>query len=239
MADFGADDTKSRQGDRGMQITGNIFQVGGAGFTADSDAAVYLVRGSREAALVDAGCGFAMDRLMENIRATGTDPETIAWLLLTHCHFDHAGGASRLRRKLGCRVVAHALDAVFIEQGDDQVTAATWYGTSMPPCAVDVKITDESHTLTVEENTSISAVHLPGHSPGSLVYLTESDSRKVLFAQDVHGPLDPSFHSNRRHYQASLKRMLAIEGDILCEGHFGVVKGRKSIRKFIGSFITS
>jgi glyoxylase-like metal-dependent hydrolase (beta-lactamase superfamily II) len=83
----------------------------------------------------------------------------------------------------------------------------------------------------------ITAIHVPGHSPGSLVFLTESDGKKVLFGQDVHGPLDSDLKSNRKDYIASLKKMLALNADILCEGHFGIYTGKKKIRKFIQSFL--
>ena len=69
-----------------LPIADGVYQVGGAGFTADEDAAVYLIQGDGAAALVDGGCGSATDRLFDNIRDTGTRPGDIQWLLLTHCH---------------------------------------------------------------------------------------------------------------------------------------------------------
>jgi len=84
---------------------------------------------------------------------------------------------------------------------------------------------------------NIEAIHVPGHSPGSVVYLTESEGKKVLFAQDVHGPLDSSFLSNKKDYLKSLKLLLSLEADILCEGHFGIYKGKKEVAKFIESFL--
>jgi glyoxylase-like metal-dependent hydrolase (beta-lactamase superfamily II) len=59
----------------------------------------------------------------------------------------------------------------------------------------------------------------------------------VLFAQDVHGPLHPSLHSNRDDYQASLRRILELDADILCEGHFGVFRGKHDARRFVAQYI--
>ena len=50
-------------------ITKQITQVGGSGYTAPEDAAIYLIHMDGQAAIVDAGCGGAIDRLIENIRA--------------------------------------------------------------------------------------------------------------------------------------------------------------------------
>jgi len=84
---------------------------------------------------------------------------------------------------------------------------------------------------------NIESIHAPGHSPGSVVYLTESERKKVLFAQDVHGPLHSSFLSNHKDYIKSLKRLLSLEADILCEGHFGIYEGKNEVAKFIESFL--
>jgi glyoxylase-like metal-dependent hydrolase (beta-lactamase superfamily II) len=83
----------------------------------------------------------------------------------------------------------------------------------------------------------ITAIHTPGHSPGSVVYQTESEGLRVLFAQDVHGLLDPTLLSNRQDYFHSLERLISLDADIPCEGHFGIYKGRQRVKGFIESFL--
>ena len=82
-----------------------------------------------------------------------------------------------------------------------------------------------------------AAIHMPGHSPGSLVYQVVSEGKKVLFAQDVHGPVHPDLLSDQEAYQDSLKKMLALNADILCEGHYGIFNGKTAVREFINSFM--
>lgn len=219
-----------------MQITSEIFQVGGGYMTSPEDAAIYLVRFGGESALVDSGCGNADDRLIENIKKSGTDPLKIKYLLITHCHFDHTGGACELKRRLGFEIIAHELDAKYLESGDNRVTAASWYGACLSPFHVDRKLAGSREGILLG-GRKIEAIHIPGHSPGSVVYLTESEGRKVLFAQDVHGPLDPSFLSNRQDYMKSLELLLDIDADILCEGHFGVYRGKDEVSEFIRQFL--
>ena len=221
---------------RNLAITSEIHQVGGGGLTAADDAAVYLINFAGHAALVDAGCGRAQERLLDNIRATGVEPEQIEYLLLTHCHFDHTGGAKALKDRLGCLVVAHALDAEFLEKGDDTVTAANWYGARLEPCPVDRKLTASREAISLGDRV-VTAIHTPGHSPGSVVYLTQSQDQTIVLAQDVHGPLHPSLLSNAADYQASLRQLLRLNADVLCEGHYGVYHGRDSVDKFIRSFV--
>jgi hypothetical protein len=72
-----------------------------------------------------------------------------------------------------------------------------------------------------------------------MVYLTESEGMKVLFGQDIHGPLHPDLKSNAVAYQRSLALMLSLEADILCEGHHGVYRGKKEVADFIRHFMSA
>ncbi len=220
-----------------MKITDEIHQVGGQGFTSPEDAAIYLLHFDGHAALVDAGCGRSGEKLLRNIEACGVDPDAIETLLITHCHFDHTGGASALKDRLDCRIVAHERDAVFLESGDDVVSAANWYGSSLDPFIVDRKLHESREKITLGGRT-ITGIHAPGHSPGSVVYLTASEGKQVLFAHDVHGPLHRDFRSDEKEYQRSLKRLLSLEADILCEGHFGIYRGKNTVKDFIRSFLS-
>jgi glyoxylase-like metal-dependent hydrolase (beta-lactamase superfamily II) len=217
-------------------ITKEIYQVGGGGLTASEDAAIYLLYIDGQAAIVDAGCGHATRRLLENIRHCGVPEAAIEYLLITHCHYDHTGGAAELKAHLGLKVVAHHLDAPYLEKGDPEVTAASWYGEILTPVSVDIKLDKHTQSIRLGQR-DITAIHLPGHSPGSLVFQVDSDGQSVLFAQDVHGPIHPDLLSDPGAYQASLKEMLNLNVDILCEGHYGIFRGKDTVRDFIGSFI--
>jgi len=218
-------------------ITNEIFQVGGGRLTSFEDAAIYLINFGGHAALVDAGCGHSQDTVVENIIASGVSPEEIDYLLITHCHYDHTGGAKGLKDLTQCQVIAHELEAQFLEQGDNTVTGANWYGAMLEPFLIDRKLSLQREEIDLG-GRQIEAIHTPGHSPGSVVYLTESQGLKVLFGQDVHGPLDPSLLSNREDYIRSLELLLSLNADILCEGHYGIYKGQSEIENFIRSFMT-
>ncbi len=219
-----------------MEIMENLWQVGGAEYTSVEDAAIYLIRFGEKAALIDAGCGSDHDSLVDNISEVLPPDTEIEYLFLTHCHYDHSGGADRVRNQYGCKIVAHELDAEYLEKGDSQVTAANWYGARMNPLKIDHKIKDSKQIFQVGSG-ELTAYHCPGHSPGSVVYLAQLDTNRVLFGQDVHGPLDASFLSNRDDYKRSLKFMIALKADILCEGHFGVYQGKEEVGRFIKSYL--
>ena len=219
-----------------MKIMDDLWQVGGAEFTTVEDAAVYLVRFGEKAILIDAGCGSDHHMLVANISDAIPTEVEIEYLFLTHCHYDHTGGAAKVRAQYGCKIVAHKFDTTYLENGDSKVTAADWYGARMNPLQVDYKINNKKEIFQVGQG-QVTAYHCPGHSPGSLVYVVDMDSTRVLFGQDVHGPLDPSFLSNRDDYMRSLNFMLELNADILCEGHYGIYRGRDRIDKFIRSYL--
>lgn len=217
-------------------ILDNLWQVGGDHLTHAADAAIYLIHFGDAAALVDAGTGRGHDQLKDNIVQCLPPDVPIQYLLLTHCHFDHTGGAEAVRRHFGCTIVAHALDAVYLESGDSQTTAAAWYGERQKPFGVDVKLEKEETTLPIGTGT-LTALHWPGHSPGSMVYYADTDDQRILFGQDIHGPIHPTLKSDEEQYQASLEKVLALDADLLLEGHFGIYRGKKTVRRFIRSFM--
>jgi glyoxylase-like metal-dependent hydrolase (beta-lactamase superfamily II) len=219
-----------------MKITDHVWQVGGDGLTASGDAAMYLLAFDSAAALIDAGCGNGHQQLVQNISRCLPPDAKINYLFLTHCHYDHAGGAEAVRKHYGCAIAAHELDAEYLATGDSRVTAAQWYNAYLEPLKVDHTIRSAEETFTLGSG-SITAYHCPGHSPGSMVLVTEVKGKRVLFGQDIHGPLHDELLSSRKNYIASLKFLLGLEADILCEGHFGIYKGKKEVREFISSFL--
>jgi glyoxylase-like metal-dependent hydrolase (beta-lactamase superfamily II) len=219
------------------RITKEIYQVGGGRLTSPEDAAVYLININGHAALVDAGCGRLRLQLIKNMRVCGVEPGNIEYLLITHCHFDHTGGVKGLKDQLTNAVVAaHELDAVYLETGDNIVTAARWYGSTIEPFKVEKKFTGDREPVLLGDRT-VMVIHIPGHSPGSVVYLIESEGKKVLFGQDVHGPIEPAIKSDREAYRKSLALLLTLDADILCEGHYGIIDGKDDVKDFIRSFL--
>jgi glyoxylase-like metal-dependent hydrolase (beta-lactamase superfamily II) len=76
----------------------------------------------------------------------------------------------------------------------------------------------------------------PGHTPGSISVLVESEGKKVLFGQDLHGPFNEGFLSDLQDYQVSMQKLLDLEADILCEGHFGIFQPGSQVKKYIEKY---
>ena len=215
-----------------QRICEAVYQVGGGALSDPRDCLVYLVD-IGDLVLIDCGAGTSWTRIADNIRAVGFEPECLHTLVLTHCHVDHIGAVKEIVQASGCLVVAHELDAEAIRSGDSRRTAADWYGMHLEKVRVDSIVTGSSENLEFKAGT-LTLIHTPGHTPGSMVAVVETpDNHRVLFGQDIHGPFDPAFDSDIDAWRQSMRDLLALDADILCEGHFGIFKGEESVRDFI------
>ncbi|PPU78400.1 MBL fold metallo-hydrolase [Xanthomonas cucurbitae] len=76
---------------------------GGAQFDA-----AYLVVEAQRGALIDCGTSLSVPHLLAAVQAAGLAPAQVEWLILTHVHLDHAGGAGALLQHLpNARVLVH------------------------------------------------------------------------------------------------------------------------------------
>jgi len=216
------------------EITKDIFIVGGPDITDGRDGCVYLMD-LEELILIDTGAGWSVENIVRNIGKFGFDCKNLKKIILTHCHIDHIGGVQEIKKRFGSKIYIHKLDAPPLETGDPILTAAKWYQTSFPPTPVDVKLNSPEETLIIGEN-KIVCLHTPGHTPGSICIYLDKDGRRILFGQDLHGPLLSEFGSNLDDYGRSTKKLLDLEADILCEGHFGIYKTKKDVKDYILSY---
>ena len=219
---------------KSLKIEEDIFIVGGPDITDGRDGCIYLIN-LGEMILVDTGAGWSVDKIFKNIKGLGLDCKNLTKILLTHCHIDHVGGAPVIKRRFGSKIYIHKLDAPPLENGDPILTAANWYQTSFPPTPVDVKFNLPEEILTIGEQ-KIICLHTPGHTPGSICIYLDKNGKRILFAQDLHGPILPEFGSNLGDWDHSTQKLLDLDADILCEGHFGIYKTKKEARNYILSY---
>lgn len=217
-------------------VTEGIYQVGGSDLSDPSDAAVYVVACESGLVLIDCGAGKAPEFIVENMKEAGLDPKTITTLVLTHCHVDHIGAVEFFRKEYGCTVAAHSLDADAIESGDPSLTAARWYGTRLPRTTVDLRI-EGGHEVMACGTDRLHCVHTPGHTPGSIAVYIDRQGSRILFGQDIHGPFSREFRSDIVQWRTSMGKLLDLNADVLCEGHFGIYRPRDRVERYIRGYL--
>jgi glyoxylase-like metal-dependent hydrolase (beta-lactamase superfamily II) len=214
-----------------FEIIKDILIVGGPDITDTRDGCVYLLN-LGELILIDTGAGWSVNKIIKNVEELCFSCKNMSKVILTHCHIDHIGGAPEIKKRFGSKIYIHKLDAPSLENGDPILTAASWYQTTFPPTSVDVKLGLPEEVVTVGEER-IVCLHTPGHTPGSVSIYLDRDGKRILFGQDLHGPLLEEFGSNLEDYDRSTKKLLDLDADILCEGHFGIYRDKKAVRDYI------
>ncbi|MEA3471753.1 MAG: MBL fold metallo-hydrolase [Thermodesulfobacteriota bacterium] len=221
-------------GDR--RIEEGVYIIGGPDITSPDDAAVFIVDCGDELIMIDSGAGRSFEKLVQNIEGLFLDPYRISTLVLTHCHIDHIGSAPFFRDRFGSALVCHEFDAGAIESGDPVATAATWYDSEFPPTPLDRKLTGDGGILQFGDE-EICWIHTPGHTPGSVSLYIDREGKRILFGQDIHGPFLPSFKSDIEEWKRSMAKLLDLDADILCEGHFGIYRSKKSVKSYIKGYL--
>jgi glyoxylase-like metal-dependent hydrolase (beta-lactamase superfamily II) len=128
--------------------------------------------------LVDCGLKRAPKKIVAALASIGKHPSDVQRIVLTHAHFDHAGGAARMVDETSADGVdVHADDAHYVRTGtrppgDSASTAgrllarAPWGDFTATPVAeelVDGQLIDVAGGLRV--------LHTPGHTPGHISLL--------------------------------------------------------------------
>jgi len=213
------------------KIINNLYHVG------DSGCSIFMVNSGTEGGLVLIDCGMNIG-LIHKIKNEGLKPRNIKHCFLTHCHIDHIGACSDLLVITpDVKFYAHELDADAIEnKGFNSKTAASWYGVKYQPIKLFKRIKEEIEEFSIG-NYIFKSIHTPGHTPGSISIYVKMGDKGVLFPGDVHGPFMKNFDSNLRDFQKSMQKLLELNAEILCEGHFGIFQPAIKVEEYIKHYM--
>jgi glyoxylase-like metal-dependent hydrolase (beta-lactamase superfamily II) len=90
-----------------QEAGGGVYAIDTGFHRDDFDAAWLVVQGGR-AVFIDTGTHFALPRLLGALDVLGLPREAVDWVIPTHVHLDHAGGAGSLMQALPqARMLVH------------------------------------------------------------------------------------------------------------------------------------
>lgn len=166
-----------------------------SGYGRPGLAAIHLIIHQGQAAIVDTGTNASVPRVLSALAAAGIVPENVAWVMLTHIHLDHAGGAGSLmcafpkaRLLVHPRAVRHMIDptrlwdATAAVYGAEQAFAL--YG-RLAPVAQEriVSATDGLEVAMGERRFRV--VDAPGHARHHMCIWDET--ARAFFTGDAFG----------------------------------------------------
>ena len=155
----------------------------------------FLIRRGGALWLLDAGCGTALgpgfDRVTAALAGEGVAPAEIATIWLTHLHADHAGGLltpNGQARYPNAEIVLQEREATYWSDAGSRARAPAEMGPFFDTAQA-VLATYAGRIRRVSGETAlapgITAVPLPGHTPGHAGVLIEDGPERLLIFGDV------------------------------------------------------
>jgi glyoxylase-like metal-dependent hydrolase (beta-lactamase superfamily II) len=208
-------------------------------------AAAHIIVDSGRAAFVDVGTNSSVPYLLAGLEELGMAREAVDYVLLTHVHLDHAGGAGRLmqelpnaRALLHPRGAPHMIDPTKLMAGSRAVYGERLeelYGTLVPIPAERVRAVEDGERVRLGART-LELIHVPGHALHH--YAVVDQAHRSVFAGDTFGisyraldtergafitPTTPPSQFDPDQHIASIDRMLSYRPESMYLMHFSRV----------------
>ena len=152
-----------------------VHYIAGVGY----DSNVYLLE-DEDPIVVDTGSGMYADTALEEI-AKIVPLRKIGRIVLTHCHYDHFGGAATFQKETGGRIYLHEEEAVPLRAGETEITISGMFGEKLKQVDLEPLKTGEKLKI---GSSQLEVLHVPGHSPGSIA-LYDSASHSAVVGDTV------------------------------------------------------
>ena len=157
--------------------------------------AIHLIEDSGELAIIDTAHNGAWPQVEAALAKIGRKPEDVKWLILTHVHLDHAGGAGIFMSKLPNatlvvheRGARHMADPSKLYAGVEVVygkeNAKRLYGDLLPIPEARIQVGKHGDQLALGERT-LEILYTPGHARHHISIVDHA--AKGVFSGDTFG----------------------------------------------------
>jgi glyoxylase-like metal-dependent hydrolase (beta-lactamase superfamily II) len=212
----------------------DLYYVDVGAYDVPGYGAVYILDAERPA-VVDTGLGTNVDLVLDALDEIGVD--SLAAILTTHIHLDHAGGAGHLAEafpdatvythEIGVR---HLVDPSRLVAGTKAAVDSQWqyYVEPKPIPEARIEALEGDDEVDLGDHT-VDVIHAPGHAPHQVVFHDRTDD--VLFSGDAGGirpgmsgqlfPTSPPVNFDLEGCLADAETIADRDPEYLCFGHFG------------------
>jgi len=218
------------------------------GYARPHLAASYVLRGRDRAAVVETGTARSAPRILEAIDGAGIPRRSVSWVIVTHVHLDHAGGAGALLRELPearllvhPRGARHLVDPSKLMAGTELVygreRTEALFGAMIP--VAPERIVESTDGMAVDVGgRPLRLLDSPGHARHHFVLLDEET--RGFFTGDTFGiaypetdggrgpflfPATTPVHFDPEALHASVDRMMAEGPRRMYLTHYGMLDG--------------
>jgi hydroxyacylglutathione hydrolase len=194
----------------------------------------YLISKDDKFVLIDTGCKRQLNKLRRSLVTLGVNKDSLAALVLTHTHFDHAENAAEIREIYQTKVIVHRSEAGFLALGDSPLakkcTFFSWCNMNVftklarwlikyPSVKVDIMVDDKLDLSFLGFDAYI--IHTPGHSLGSISVIVDGEIALAGSAISGFFPglILPLFFEDKEKMITSLKRLFDTGCSIFIPAH--------------------
>ena len=229
-----------------MTVTHGIHTID-TGFDRPRFDAAYLIVERGRAAFIDCGTAFTVPHMLAALAAAGLGADAVDWLILTHVHLDHAGGAGALLAQLPNatlvvhpRGARHMIDPAQLWAGASAVYGAAMmqrtYGRLTPVPADRVLQAVDGASIDLA-GRPLTTLDTPGHARH---HIAIHDARaNVCFTGDVFGlsyreldtaagafilPTTSPVQFDPSALHTSINRLLALHPQAMYPTHYGRIE---------------
>jgi glyoxylase-like metal-dependent hydrolase (beta-lactamase superfamily II) len=215
-----------------------VFQIDASLPASRETVAVYVLKGSK-VAVVDCGYPSTYESVLQGLREVAIQPSDVSFLIPTHLHLDHGGGAGHLlQHTSNAQVIAHERGVPHFIDPTILINSATsifgeeiirTYGTPIPIPKERIESVETEQQLDLGEGLSITAFHTPGHAPHQISLFLEEE--KLLLTADAVGmtlpqmsamiPTTPPPSFNLSKFVDTLNKLVQLDSKTLLTPHYG------------------
>jgi metallo-beta-lactamase class B len=193
-----------------IKVFDNLYYVG------PGSVSVWLIPTTDGLILIDSAQEPLVDHVIDSIRKAGFDPRNVKYILLTHGHLDHFGGAGKLKALSGARIGTLEEDWQLIDATYQNPNPGRGRGNARDngvPFTRDLVI-KEGDTITLGK-TSLKVYKLPGHTPGSASFeFTVYDNGTPHKAFIFGGPGQRNGVEGGTQFLESIRRLKREQADV-------------------------
>jgi len=226
------------------KVAENIYLIDAQMYSIPNFTSVYLIA-EEKMALVESGPLTSAESILDGIRQLGFDPRDIAYIIVTHIHLDHAGGAGALLEHMPqAKVLVHDRGARHLVDPSRLVKSVeqAWgeeemkrQGMILPIEPQRVCPLKDGDVIELSQGQKLSIIHAPGHAKHEIC-IYESRNRG-LFTGDAVGiyfpdneiliPTTPPPDFDLSASISTIERLMELPIEMLLFSHFGVTKNVK------------
>ncbi|MFC1917622.1 MBL fold metallo-hydrolase [Chloroflexota bacterium] len=222
-----------------IEVGENIYQMDDHLYDITEWGSVYVINEEKKA-LVDTGPTTSAATVLTGIKQLDLRPDDIDYIIVTHIHLDHGGGAGFLLREMpGAQVVVHQRGAKHMvnperlinskraSQGEESLAGD---GEMVPVPENRIMPVQDGDELILGDKQMLEIMDAPGHAPHELC-IYEKRNRGVFTGDAagvattngrIHLPSSPAPNFDYEKYTATMKRIMDLNATRLYRGHFGV-----------------